>query len=149
MYFWLVNFLFGTGSTMFIMHEHVLFHTLPVVQPFECCISSPEATVSCMAMGQEQGSADQNCWGVPWVLKSWKFSKILCKSRLSLGCMKLLLSVKCLCAILEQSGQILLSDSCGSHSLVYRRGTEYIATGSVMLASWASMTLSVITSLTV
>ena len=48
-----------THLAMFAMHKYIFLHSFPVVQPLECCISSPEPIVTSVVMCEEQGCADQ------------------------------------------------------------------------------------------
>ena len=48
-----------------------------------------------------------------------------------------------------KAGKVFLLDSCSSHILKLGSGMEYVVTGSVMSASWVSMTMPVMISLTV
>ena len=54
-----LNLLLCIHLTMLAVHEHILFHPFPIVQPLECCISSPEPIVTVVVMCKEQSCADQ------------------------------------------------------------------------------------------
>ena len=82
-------------------------------------------------------------------LKSCKLSKILHLSRSSSGSMKYPLSARWPFSIQGQSQQIFLLDSCSLCILKLGRSMEYVVIGSVISASWASMTWPVMISLIV